>query len=105
MITMKGGLRFALCASLLLLFSLYLLEAHLKDICSQYRAGAYLVDWLDRNGAAQRPTVGNVPVPGDKVIVMAKLQEEPTDWVQEELPECVLTFQSLSQFGEAFVDR
>ncbi|KAJ5907043.1 uncharacterized protein N7473_003959 [Penicillium subrubescens] len=84
---MKGGLRFALCASLLLFFSLYLLEAHLKDICSQYRAGAYLIDWLDRNGASQRPTVGNVPVPGDKVIVMAKLQEEPTEWVQEELPD------------------
>ncbi|KAJ5381822.1 uncharacterized protein N7496_004250 [Penicillium cataractarum] len=84
---MKGALRFALCASLLLVFSLYLLEAHLKDICSQYRAGAYLVDWINRNGAARLATVGNVPVPGDKVIVMARLQEEPTDWVQEELPD------------------
>ncbi len=89
---MKGGLRFAICASLLAFFSLYLLEAHLKDVCSQYRAGAYLVDWLNRNGAVEPPTVGNVPVIGDKVIVMAKLQEEPTDWVQEELPECVFRY-------------
>lgn len=27
--------------------------------------------------------------PGDKVIVMAKLEEERTDWVEEELPEYV----------------
>lgn len=98
---MKGGLRFALCASLLLIFSLYLLEAHLKDICTQYRAGAYLVEWLNRHGAAQHLTVGNVPVPGDKVIVMAKLQEEPTDWVQEELPEYA-SFFSYSKIHEAF---
>ncbi|KAJ5177122.1 uncharacterized protein N7482_002999 [Penicillium canariense] len=84
---MKGGLRFALCASLLLFFSLYLLEAHLKDLYDQYRAGTYLVDWLDRNGAVRSPAFNDVP--GDKVVVMAKLQEEPTDWVQEELPECV----------------
>lgn len=102
---MKGGLRFAVCASLLAFFSLYLLEAHLKDICSQYRAGAYLVDWLNRNGAVQPPTVGNVPVTGDKVIVMAKLQEEPTDWVQEELPEYVSRFQLLSELGRRVIGR
>lgn len=102
---MKGGLRFAVCASLLAFFSLYLLEAHLKDICSQYRAGAYLVDWLNRNGAVQPPTVGNVPVTGDKVIVMAKLQEEPTDWVQEELPEYVSRFQLLSELGGRVIGR
>lgn len=85
---MKGGLRFAICISLLLIFSLYLLEAHLQDICNQYRAGAYLAEWLNRNEATQKP----IPIygtPGDKVIVMAKLAEEHTEWVQEELPEYV----------------
>jgi len=83
---MKGGLRLALCVTSLLLFSLYLLEVHLQDICNQYRAGAYLVDWLDRNGPIHRPAE-NYTTPGDKVIVMAKLEEEPTDWVEEQLTE------------------
>jgi hypothetical protein len=84
---MRGNLRLALiCVSSLLLFSLYLLEAHLQDLCNQYRAGAYLVAWLDRNG-----TSTSIPgtTQGDKVIVMAKLEEEPTDWVAQELPEYV----------------
>lgn len=85
---MKGGLRFAICLTLLLFFSLYLLEAHLQDLCNQYRAGAYLVDWLDRNGPAHSPASG-YNTPGDKVVVMAKLEEEHTEWVEEELPECV----------------
>lgn len=88
---MKGGLRFAICASALLIFSLYLLEAHLQDLYNQYRAGAYLVDWLDRNGPVHSPASGD-GTPGDKVIVMAKLEEEDTNWVEEELPECVLDF-------------
>lgn len=43
---------------------------------------------MNRNDVIETP----VPIqgnPGDKVIVMAKLAEEHTDWVQEELPECV----------------
>lgn len=81
---MRGNIRLALiCVSSLLLFSLYLLEAHLQDLCNQYRAGAYMVAWLDRNGAST-PTY---TTPGDKVIVMAKLEEEHTEWVAQELPE------------------
>lgn len=93
---MKGGLRFAICLSLLLFFSLYLLEAHLQDICNQYRAGAYLVDWLDRKNAVQSPGP-SYGTPGDKVIVMAKLDEEHTEWVQEELPECVQPYPLFAQ--------
>lgn len=85
---MKGGLRFAICISVMLIFSLYLLEAHLQDIVNQYRAGAYVVEWLNRNDVIKKPVPFN-GTPGDKVIVMAKLAEEHTDWVQEELPECV----------------
>jgi hypothetical protein len=85
---MKGGLRLTLCVTFLLLFSLYLLEAHLQDLCNQYRAGAYLVDWLDRNGPVHSSAEG-YSTPGDKVIVMAKLEEEPTEWVEEQLPEYV----------------
>lgn len=88
--TMKGGLRLALCVTFLLFFSLYLLEAHLRDICNQYRAGAYLADWLDHKGPVQSPVFYN-GIPEDKVIVMAKLEEEHTDWVAEQLPEYVLS--------------
>jgi len=86
---MRGNLRLALiCVSSLLLFSLYLLQAHLQDLSNQYRAGAYVVEWLDRNGAS---TPVPAPTQGDKVIVMAKLEEENTEWVAEELPEYVPT--------------
>ncbi|KAJ6110686.1 hypothetical protein N7486_002921 [Penicillium sp. IBT 16267x] len=80
---MKSGARIALCVVSLLFLSLYLLESHIQDICNQYRAGAYLVEWWYRKSGS------NVPVhhgtPDDKVIVMAKLEEENTDWVAEEL--------------------
>jgi hypothetical protein len=84
---MRGNIRLALvCVSSLLLFSLYLLQAHLQDLCNQYRAGAYVVAWLDRNN-----TPAPIPVTTqDKVIVMAKLEEEHTDWVAQELPEYAL---------------
>ncbi|KAJ6185930.1 hypothetical protein N7519_007231 [Penicillium mononematosum] len=83
---MRGGLRIAgFCVSCLVLFSLYLLEAHLQDICNQYRAGAYVINWLDRNDTASTPHGDTTP--GDKVIVMAKLEEENTEWVEEELPD------------------
>lgn len=42
----------------------------------------------------------NVEV-GDKIIVMAKLEEEDTDWVQDELPEYVTPLLSLLT-GKAF---
>lgn len=85
---MKSGLRLAICFTILLTFSLYLLEAHLRDLCNQYRAGAYLIDWLDQTKPIPGPPSSGGS-PGDKVIVMAKMQEEPTGWVQEQLPEYV----------------
>ncbi|KAJ5512609.1 hypothetical protein N7463_002161 [Penicillium fimorum] len=83
---MKGGFRIAgFCVLCLVLFSLYLLEAHLQDICDQYGAGSYVINWLDRNGTA--PSPHSEIIPGDKVIVMAKMEEEPTEWVEDELPD------------------
>lgn len=84
---MKSGTRIALCIVSLIVFSLYLLEAHIQDICNQYRAGAYLVEWWYRKSGSNVPAHHGTP--DDKVIVMAKLEEENTDWVGEELPEYV----------------
>jgi hypothetical protein len=44
-----------------------------------------VINWLDRNDTASTPH--GETTPGDKVIVMAKLEEENTEWVEEELPE------------------
>lgn len=84
---MKSGTRIALCIVSLIVFSLYLLEAHIQDICNQYRAGAYLVEWWYHKSGSNVPAHHGTP--DDKVIVMAKLEEENTDWVGEELPEYV----------------
>lgn len=87
---MKCGFRLGVCISLVLLVPLYLLKVHLEDLCDQYRAGAYLVDWLHTNPQEYKGILpGHGPL-GDKVIVMAKLEEEPTEWVEAELPEYVL---------------
>lgn len=86
---LKCGARLAICVSAVVLLSLYLLESHIQDICNQYRAGAYLVKWLDFKTSTQ-PAPINVATPtGDKVIVMARLEEEHASWVDEELPEYV----------------
>ncbi|KAL3461563.1 hypothetical protein BJX64DRAFT_289176 [Aspergillus heterothallicus] len=82
---MKSSLRLTLCLSLLFIIPLYLLKARLADLSDQYDAGVYLIDWLSNNGAHKwAPYKQSVP---DKVIVMARLEEEPVKWVEEELPD------------------
>ena len=87
---MRCGVRLLLCASLLLLFPLFLLEAHLKDLYDQYHAGEYVADWWKyKQPQPNYQDVAHQVYVGDKVIVMAKLEEENTNWVEEELPEYV----------------
>ncbi|KAJ5223457.1 hypothetical protein N7468_007999 [Penicillium chermesinum] len=63
-----------------------MLGSHLQDVCSQYRTGAYLLQQLDWEASPQPDAIRVPPLPpGDKVIVMAKLEEEYTGWVEEEL--------------------
>ncbi|KAL4817085.1 hypothetical protein BDW67DRAFT_175018 [Aspergillus spinulosporus] len=83
---MKSGYRIALCLLLLLLVPLYFLEAHLADLCNQYHAGAYLIDWLSNTSPQSQWTAYKGDIK-DKVIVMARLEEEPVHWVHEELPD------------------
>lgn len=89
---MKCGLRITLCAILLAGATLYLLGGHLHDLGDQYRAGAYLNAWWNRNELRYFPAPPQQTSPHDKVIVMAKLEEERTEWVEEELPEYVAGF-------------
>ncbi|PYI07688.1 hypothetical protein BO78DRAFT_312555 [Aspergillus sclerotiicarbonarius CBS 121057] len=83
---MKWALRVLLCSSLFLLFPLFLLKTYLEDLCDQYGAESYLIDWLDL-GWSRREIRPFPTSPGDKVVVAAKLQEEHTEWIEEELPD------------------
>lgn len=84
---MRCGFRLALCACLLLIVPIYLLALHLEEICNQYRAGAYLIDWLNSKKPHHEGLSHYHAKLGDKVIVMARLEEEPAEWVEQELPE------------------
>ncbi|KKK14016.1 hypothetical protein ARAM_006249 [Aspergillus rambellii] len=82
---MKSAPRIIVCVSLLLFIPIYLLKTLLLDLYDQYSAGAYLVNWINRHhDQTWKSYPGNAR---DKVIVMAKLESEPTEWVEEELPD------------------
>ena len=88
---MRWAFRFALSASLLAIIILLFLKNHLEDLWDQYDVTSYIgASWKN---TFQHGTVENIPTlsgqPGDKVIIMAKLEKENTDWVAEELPEYV----------------
>ncbi|KAL5337133.1 hypothetical protein BJX70DRAFT_409416 [Aspergillus crustosus] len=84
---MRCAYRIALCCSLLLVIPLYLLERHLADLSDQYHAGTYLLDWLGNKNPQQNKWPVYKDNTNDKVIVMARLEEEPVNWVREELPD------------------
>ena len=86
---MRWSLRLILSAIFLLSIPLFLVTRHFADIWDQYSISSYIVaSWQNtfRHGKVE-----NIPAfddkPGDKVIIMAKLEKENTDWVIEELPE------------------
>ena len=72
---------------------MWLLKSHCEDLWHQYDVPAYVVSayeasWLAREGHVTpngtQPSGSNS---SDKVIVMARLEQEDTAWVAEELPE------------------
>ncbi|QSS55642.1 DUF3431 superfamily domain-containing protein [Histoplasma capsulatum var. duboisii H88] len=92
--TMKCNLRIAVSLyCFILAVALLFLVRVLADILDQYSGGLYLIDSiytrfhsLSLNLPTDSTNPFNVEV-GDKIIVMAKLEEEDTDWVQDELPD------------------
>ena len=89
---MRWSLRLILSAFFLLSIPLFLITRHFADIWDQYNISSYIAaSWQN---TFRYGTVENIPAfdgkPGDKVIIMAKLEKENTDWVTEELPEYVL---------------
>jgi len=82
---MKCPLRILLGASLILLIPLFFLSRHLLDLWDQYNGSAYM--WASISHGTQGRSPPIPAIPGDKIIVMAKLEQENTDWVAEYLPE------------------
>ncbi|GKZ17705.1 hypothetical protein AbraCBS73388_010022 [Aspergillus brasiliensis] len=84
---MRRPSRFQVCIGIFCLIPLILLGNHLEDLCDQYRAQEYILDWLSFNQANQE----RIPSPpvrtADKVIVVAQLQNERTEWIEQELPD------------------
>ena len=85
---MKWSLRFALGNSFLVIL-LLLLKRHLKNFWDQHSVGSYIRhSWKN---SFHHGSVEHVPAfhgkPGDKVIIMAKLEKDETSWVTELLPE------------------
>lgn len=92
-ITMSGAARLAICTSILLIMPLWYLKSHCEDLWHQYDVSAYVVSAYE---ASWIPGEGHVTLIGtkpssrnssDKVIVMARLEQEDTSWVAEMLPE------------------
>ena len=81
---MRGTVRFII--TIFLLVVLILLGQHLDGLWDRYNVPAYLGIGTHYRGNAtfRAPLSKGV---GDKVIVMAKLTRENTDWVAENLPE------------------
>lgn len=97
---MKGISRLTVCAAVLLGLCIYVLN-NVLHLCDQYNAGAYLVALMThRERYPEHRKSTKAPKPGDKIIVMARLEEDNTDWVHEELSEYVSnTILSLSLFS------
>lgn len=88
---MRWVLRFFVTASLVAILPLLLLKNHLQDLSDQYNVNAYIHASLrnsfhDGKVEYHTPFAGKV---GDKVIIMAKLEKEDTEWVAANLPEWV----------------
>ena len=88
---MRWSLRLILSAFFLVSIPLFLVTRHFADIWDQYSISSYIAaSWQN---TFRYGNVENIPAfdnkLSDKVIIMAKLEKENTDWVTEELPEYV----------------
>ncbi len=88
---MRWIARILVTASVLSIIVLLLLKNHLEDIWDQYNVSAYVHASL-RNTFHHSTLEYHAPLGakvGDKIIIMAKLEKEDTEWVGADLPEYV----------------
>ena len=90
---MKGTNRIVISASVISILLLVVLARHLLDLGNQYSALTYfrasIANSFSHDPSNHLPAIGVET--GDKVIVMAKMESEDTDWVTRELPSFVNT--------------
>ena len=84
----RVALKVALVVSFVLLV---LLVRHFADILGQYRTPEYIWSSL-RNDNGLSATPMSLASPEDKIIVLAKLEKEDTEWVKDLLPELVQSY-------------
>lgn len=82
---MRQTLRLSLAACLILLIALFFLTRKVLDTWDQYSISSYIRASINHGAQAEAPTIPGEP--GDKIVVMAKLEQEDTNWVEEYLPE------------------
>ncbi len=82
---MRQTLRFFLAGCLVLLIALFFLAREVLDIWDQYSISSYIGASIGHGAPAKAPAIPGKP--GDKIIVMAKLEQEDTNWVENYLPE------------------
>ena len=86
---MRCAFRFLLGAALIILVPLFILTRLLLDLCNQYNVSEYIRTFINHGVQGDPPPIPAKP--GDKIIVMAKLEHENTEWVAGYLPEYALT--------------
>lgn len=89
---MRWILRLLVAGLFFPILMLFLLKSHLEDLSDQYNVSDYVHASFENtfhHGTLDyhAPFDGKV---GDKVIIMAKLEKEDTEWVAENLPEYVI---------------
>lgn len=82
---MRLALRLALGSCLVILIPFFLLIRHLLDLGNQYNVTAYIQSSFLSSAQDKVPPIPAKP--GDKIIIMAKLEAEDTSWVAEYLPD------------------
>lgn len=88
---MRCPIRIAVTVAAILVLSFLVLRNRLEDIWDQYNVPAYIYASFE-SSFGQRTLGFHAPLfsdVGDKVIIMAKMEKENTEWVSEHLPESV----------------
>ena len=92
---MRWPRRFVLGASIILLIPILLLVRKLDEIWDQYNVPAYIQASFGHSFQDQpHPISGQI---GDKIVIMAKLEDEDTGWVNEYLPTYIFPFSLLHE--------
>ena len=82
---MRWNFRLASLGAAFVLIPLFFLLQHFADLWDQYNVSAYLTSSYGPTDL--QPPDGFSGAPGDKVVVMAKMEKQDTSWVVRELPD------------------